>query len=84
MLPVHAARRALPVGFDIPDHPLSIPRVFRTHYQCVSVPANAPTDLLSSHDLVCDLASAWAYDDHVRRFGRGRIPTDDGPASAHE
>lgn len=81
MLPLQAARRPLPAGFDVPDHPFVVMRFIRTHYQCVSVPADAPTDALALHDLVCDLAATWAYDDHVKRFGRGVLPSDDGAAS---
>ncbi|AUN42490.1 hypothetical protein ASU32_22745 [Tsukamurella tyrosinosolvens] len=58
----------------MPDHPYSIAPVFRTHYQCVTLPDDDPRDPLARHNLAYELASEWAYADHVRRNGPGRIP----------
>lgn len=67
-------RRALPAGYDDPDSPFVVPRIARTHFQCVSAPEPLPADPLAAHDAIADAAVQWAYDDHVSRHGPGRVP----------
>lgn len=70
-----AARRALPAGHDDPDSPYTLPRMLRTHYRTVTIPAwAADLDPFTRHLLIADAASDWCYTDHVRRHGPGRIP----------
>ncbi|QRY85750.1 hypothetical protein JVY00_06675 [Tsukamurella tyrosinosolvens] len=72
-----AARRPLPAGFDVPDHPYSVPPVLRSYYQCVSVPPAHPVGSaaeLARHERTVELAAEWAIDDRTRRHGPGAAP----------
>lgn len=70
-----AARRPLPTGYDDDESPFFVPLPFRSHFRCVSVdPAARTGHYVTDHETTLDAACAWAYADHVRRHGPGRIP----------